>query len=165
MVGLLVSKQPPWSIEMSTSTAPFSIRRTMSRVTSFGAAAPVTSTAPMTRSAWITRRSTASIVEYAVSIWLPNCTSSSRRRRRERSTTVTCAPSPTAICVALVPATPPPRMTTRAGATPGTPPSSTPKPPFAFCRAVAPTWIDMRPATSLIGVSSGSERSGAVTVS
>ena len=36
---------------MSTSTEPGRIRRTISRVTSFGAAAPGTSTAPITRSA------------------------------------------------------------------------------------------------------------------
>ena len=38
-------------------------------------------------------------------------------------------------------------------------------PPFAFCRDAAPTWTDMRPATSLIGVSNGNEPSAAVTVS
>ena len=72
---------------------------------------------------------------------------------------------PTAISAALVPETPPPRITTFAGGTPGTPPSSTPIPPFAFCSEAAPTCTDMRPATSLIGVSSGSEPSVAVTVS
>ncbi len=56
-------------------------------------------------------------------------------------------------------------MTTFAGDTPGTPPSSTPEPPFAFCSDEAPTWMDMRPATSLIGVSRGSDPFLAVTVS
>ena len=42
------------------------------------------------------------------------------------------------------------------GSTPGTPPSSTPRPPWAFCSAVAPAWIDSRPATSVIGASKGS---------
>jgi alanine dehydrogenase len=36
---------------------------------------------------------------------------------------------------------------------------------FAYLHLAAPTWMDMRPATSLIGVSSGSEPLGAVTVS
>ena len=43
-----------------------------------------------------------------------------------------------------------------AGGTPGTPPSSTPRPPFSFSRQCAPTCVAMRPATSDIGVSSGS---------
>jgi hypothetical protein len=51
------------------------------------------------------------------------------------------------------------------GSTPGTPPSSTPRPPCAFSSAVAPAWIAMRPATWLIGFSSGSELPGPVTVS
>jgi len=42
---------------------------------------------------------------------------------------------------------------------------ATPKPPLAFCSEVAPTCTDMRPATSLIGVSSGRLPSGQVTVS
>ena len=46
-----VSKQPPWSIAMSTSTEPRFIVFSMSRVTSLGAAAPGTSTAPITSSA------------------------------------------------------------------------------------------------------------------
>ena len=42
---------------------------------------------------------------------------------------------------------------------------STPRPPNGFCRYVAPTWAAMRPATSDIGASSGSERFGSSTVS
>ena len=56
--------------------------------------------------------------------------SSSRRRFRLRSMMVTCAPMPSAILAALVPTMPPPRITTFAGATPGTPPSRMPRPPF-----------------------------------
>jgi hypothetical protein len=41
---------------------------------------------------------------------------------------------PTAICAALEPTTPPPRMTMRADGTPATPPSRTPMPPCAFSR-------------------------------
>ena len=72
---------------------------------------------------------------------------------------------PTAIVAAWVPETPPPRMTTLAAATPGTPPSSTPRPPCAFSSACAPTCGARRPATSDIGVSSGRPPCGAVTVS
>ena len=60
---------------------------------------------------------------------------------------------------------PPPRITTFAGATPGTPPSRMPRPPFGFSRYCAPTCTAMRPATSLIGVSSGSEPSVSLIVS
>ena len=66
---------------------------------------------------------------------------------------------------ALVPETPPPSTTTFAGATPGTPPSRTPAPPCSFSRQCAPTCTDMRPATSLIGASSGSAPDRSVTVS
>jgi hypothetical protein len=38
-------------------------------------------------------------------------------------------------------------------------------PAMAFCSAVAPAWIDMRPATWLIGLSSGSAAPAPVTVS
>ena len=83
----------------------------------------------------------------------------------ERSMIVTCAPMPTAMRAACVPTTPPPRITTSAGGTPGTPPSRTPRPPCSFSRQWAPAWIDMRPATSLIGASSGSPPRASVTVS
>ena len=68
---------------------------------------------------------------------------------------MTSAPIPSAITAEFNPATPPPITTTRPGATPGTPPSSTPRPPCGFCSAVAPTWVAKRPATSLIGASNG----------
>ena len=72
---------------------------------------------------------------------------------------------PKAIKAALVPATPPPRITTLAAETPGTPDNSTPRPPFSFSRQRAPTWGAMRPATSDIGVNSGSAPCALVTVS
>ena len=78
---------------------------------------------------------------------------------------VTVASSPTAMRAALVPDTPPPSTTTFAGGTPGTPPSRMPAPPCSFSRQCAPTWMDMRPATSLIGASSGRWPRGSVTVS
>ncbi|MNY24908.1 hypothetical protein D3C86_1586510 [compost metagenome] len=69
------------------------------------------------------------------------------------------------MAAAWLPTTPPPRITTLPGATPGTPPSSTPRPPLAFSRQLAPAWIDMRPATSDIGASSGRRPLASVTVS
>ena len=50
-------------------------------------------------------------------------------------------------------------------ATPGTPGSNTPEPPCASSSAWAPAWIDMRPATALIGASSGRPPRASVTVS
>ena len=74
---------------------------------------------------------------------------------------VTSAPRPTAILAALRPTTPPPITATLAGSTPGTPPSSTPRPPLAFCSAVAPAWMASLPATSDIG---GKQRQAAARV-
>ena len=48
---------------------------------------------------------------------------------------------------------------------PETPPISTPRPPWPFSRSLAPTWGAIRPATSLIGASSGSLPSAVCTVS
>jgi len=56
-VGRVVSTQPPWSTETSTTTARGFIVATISRVTSTGVLAPATSTAPITRSAPATIRS------------------------------------------------------------------------------------------------------------
>src|SRR5690348_4773085 len=78
---------------------------------------------------------------------------------------VTFAPSPAAIFAAFVPTTPPPRITTLPGATPGTPPSRMPRPPCSFSRYLAPSCTAMRPATSDIGVRSGSSPDGNCTVS
>ena len=80
-----------------------------------------------------------------------------RMRSIERSRIVTCAPRPMRDDA--------PRCsrrcrrrctTTRPGATPGTPPSSSPRPPSGFSRKYAPACAASRPATSLIGASSGS---------
>ena len=51
-------------------------------------------------------------------------------------------------------------ITTRPGATPGTPPSSSPRPPNGFSRKYAPACEASRPATSDIGASSGSAPRG-----
>ena len=57
------------------------------------------------------------------------------------------------------------RTTTRAAGTPGTPPSNWPRPPASISRQRAPAWIDMRPATSLIGANKGRPPRASVTVS
>ena len=49
--------------------------------------------------------------------------------------------------------------------TPGTPPTSRPFPPRFFWRRVTPIWAARRPATSLIGASTGKEPSGCRIVS
>jgi len=85
----------------STTTAPRFMRLSISRVTSFGAAAPGTSTAPITRSASLTHCSTESRVENKVVRRPSNVVSSQPRRGSERSRMVTFAPMPTAIRAAL----------------------------------------------------------------
>mgnify|MGYP000131460050 CR=1 FL=1 len=55
-----VSKHPPWSMATSTITAPGFIVESCARVTSFGAAAPGISTAPMTISARVISSAVAS---------------------------------------------------------------------------------------------------------
>ncbi len=72
---------------------------------------------------------------------------------------------PIAIAAALKPTTPPPITITLAAGTPGTPPSSTPRPPRGRSRKKAPAWVAILPATSLIGASSGSRPWASVTVS
>ena len=68
---------------------------------------------------------------------------------------VTSAPTPAATRHAFSPEIPPPSTTTLPGRTPDAPLSSTPRPPLRACRHHAPAWIARRPATSLIGASSG----------
>ena len=50
-------------------------------------------------------------------------------------------------------------------ATPGTPPSSSPRPPIGFSSMKAPACVAILPATSLIGASSGSRPRASSTVS
>ena len=64
-----------------------------------------------------------------------------------------------------MPTTPPPMTSTVAAATPGTPPSSTPRPPNGFSSMKAPACVAILPATSLIGASSGSRPRASSTVS
>ncbi len=82
-----------------------------------------------------------------------------------RSKTNTSASIPIAMKAAFMPTTPPPITITVAAATPGTPPSSTPRPPSGFSRKNAPAWVAILPATSLIGASSGSRPRASSTVS
>lgn len=95
----------------------------------------------------------------------PKTSSRYWRRLWFTSRMVTWAPIPRAILAALVPTVPPPRITTLAGATPGTPPRRTPRPPLGFSRNWAPTWGAIRPATSLMGTRRGRVPSGSWTVS
>src|SRR4051795_4900668 len=55
---------------------------------------------------------------------------------------------PIAMNAAFWPTTPPPMIITVAAATPGTPPSSTPRPPRGRSRKNAPAWVAILPATS-----------------
>ncbi len=155
VVAFEVSKQPPWSMATSTITAPFFMVFSISRVTSLGAFAPVTSTAPTTTSA--SRTSLRTVAGDDMSGKQLEGITSLRWRRRSRlmSRMYTLAPRPQAMRAAWVPTTPPPMTTTVPGSTPGTPPSSTPLPPWAISRYLAPCWMAMRPATSLMGVSRG----------
>ncbi len=92
---------------------------------------------------------------------------SSRYRRRSRFTSIstTFAPRPAATLAALVPTMPAPSTTTFAGGTPGTPPSRMPRPRIGFSRYLAPSWMLILPAISLIGVSSGSRPARSLIVS
>src|SRR6266446_5124384 len=137
---------------MSTMTEPAFIALTVSAVISFGAAAPGISTDAITRSARRDSVSMASLVENTVRTRAPSWFAIRRSTSGLRSMTVTVAPIPALMSAALLPATPPPRITTSAGGTPGTPPSSTPRPPFSFSRQRAPTCGAIRPATSALGV-------------
>ena len=110
------STEPPWSIAQSTMTAPGRIERTIASVTTTGARPPGTSTAPMTRSASATARSTArrllaSVMIRPLWIW-----STQRSRSRLRSKSRTSASMPCAIHAAFHPTLPAPITTTRARA-------------------------------------------------
>ena len=72
---------------------------------------------------------------------------------------------PSAMIAAFIPTTPPPITSTLPAATPGTPPSSSPRPPSGFSSMNAPAWVAILPATSLIGASSGSRPLSSSTVS
>ena len=157
--------QPPWSTATSTITDRAFIARTICSLTTTGARPPGTSTAPMTRSASATLRSMAPRLEASVMIRPLWIWSTQRSRSRFLSISTTSASMPAAIQAAFHPTLPAPITTTRAGRTPGAPPISTPRPPLWRSRKWAPCCGARRPATSLIGASSGSEPSGSCTVS
>src|SRR3990172_9455133 len=145
-------------MDTSTTTLPGFMLEIISRVTSCGARAPWISTPPMTTSATLTlsamlRGLEARVVRLPCSTWL-------RKRNRSRSLSMmtTWAPMPRAIWAELMPTTPPPSTTTSDGRTPGTPPSSLPRPPSIFSRRWAAFCTAMRPATS----HGGQQRKGAV---
>ena len=150
---------------MSTKTAPGNISLSWSRRINFGVLAPGTRTAPMIRSDSNAEFAMVSGVAINTLIRPENSLASARRRSVDWSITVTSACRPIAIWAALVPAIPPPKIVTLAGATPGTPPSNVPLPPLVTCNAVAPACTDKRPATSLMGASNGKRPLASVTVS
>ena len=99
----MCSTQPPWSMAQSTITEPVRIDRTIASVTTIGARPPGTSTAPITRSASATARSTArrllaSVMMRPLWIW-----STQRRRSRFLSSRSTSASMPCAIHAAFQP--------------------------------------------------------------
>src|SRR3990167_2108556 len=128
VVGRIVSTQPPWSTETSTITVPGRIALRSSRRISLGAAAPWISTAPMTRSALAICRSRLWRLEGISCTLAGRMSPRWRSRCTEMSSSTTCAPMPAAIFAAFSPTTPPPRITTLPGATPG-PPGQPPPPP------------------------------------
>ena len=141
------------------------MRETSSLLTRRGARAPGTSTAPITRSASSSSRSTRRR-------WTPRCARARRTRsrcpaaaawtRRARRRRRACRRRSRRRAVRRRRRRAPRPSRRRR---PGTPPSSTPEPPSFFIRWYAPTCVDSRPATSLIGASSGSDPSGSCTVS
>src|SRR5690242_14224752 len=110
-------------------TDPFFIVPIISRVTSFGAAAPGIKTPPINRSACVTASAMCALFEASVCTVPRKMSSSCRSRSRFVSRSVTRAPRPTAIFAAFVPTTPPPMMTTSPGSTPGTRPRRMQRPP------------------------------------
>ena len=166
MVGWDDSKHPPWSTEMSTSTEPGFILATSSSETSFGALAPTTSTAPMTMSAstqvssiaWaldamVSERATEVVVdgpqlrEVAVEHVDIAVEADGQRRRRHPGD-----PGAEDHDLGRADARAPRRRAPR---------SRRP----AASGGWRPTIGAIRPATSLIGMSSGREPSGSCTVS
>ena len=153
----------PGRSAMSTSTEPGFIRETSSLVTSVGALAPGTSTAPMTRSAsrprarsrrrWTTTRLHVALVD----------------RRRPGAAGRCCVSS--SVHLGLHAERDRPRRSARttpraddddlgAAYTPDTPPRARRGRPGRACSVCAPTCGASRPATSDIGASSGSEPVG-----
>src|SRR5213594_4210748 len=104
----MVAMHPPWSTAMSTITEPSFICATISFVTSWGARAPATRTAPISRSARRTTWSTLKLFDISVTACPRKRSSTCRSRSRFTSRIETSAPSPTAVLAALSPAVPGP---------------------------------------------------------
>ncbi len=143
-----------WSIATSTSTAPVFIVLSMSRRTSLGAAAPGSAPrrspgqpaprnrpgSPCSRSAsWLEPRNTCRFLQRTSGLW---------------SRIVTSAPRPAAICAAVAAnhnrrRSPRPWLVARQARHR----AGRPRPHGPFPVPPHPRWIDMRPATWLIGFS------------
>ena len=133
------------------------MRRTRSLLTSRGARARGTSTAPITRSP----RGRPSRARLALDTTVRPALRTGRRACGAGDVEVEdrdVGPEADRMAHGVRPDTPAPMTTTFPGRTPGTPPSRTPRPPAAASRALAPAWGASRPATSLIGASSGRVR-------
>ena len=133
------------------------ISASCSRRTTYGARAPWSRTAPITRSARGSISSIAECEEYTVEARPPKATSSSRRRSMERVVDEHVRLHPDRDEGGVHPdraaadhhhGSPPPRRGRRRAACP--------RPPSGFSSKKAPAWVAILPATSLIGASSGS---------
>ncbi len=113
--------------------------RTVWRLTNRGARAPGTNTAPINRSAWHACSRMLCALLITVSTFGGITSSRYRSRSRSMSRITTSAPSPAAIFAAFAPTTPPPRITTFAADTPGTPASNRPRPCIGSSRYLAPS--------------------------
>ena len=112
----------------STTTDPLFMFLIISFVINFGASAPGIKTPPIKRSHSETNLFK-SVLSLSVGIILsPNILCSSFNLSFDLSTTYTFPRIPVAIIAAFSPTTPPPKITTLAGSTPGAPPNKSPLP-------------------------------------
>src|ERR1019366_7093618 len=158
LVGRLVSMRPPWSIATSIIADPFFICSTRARVTTCGVRFPATRIAPITTSAPATASAIASSSARHVST-AGACSPMWRSLRGSRSNAITRAFERAAVRAAANPTAPAPNTTTRAGGTPGVPPSKIPRPPELDRSRCAAIGTVIWPAISLIAASTGSRPS------
>ena len=160
VVGRDVSKQPPWSMEMSTSTALRFMSASWARVITRGAFAPRTRTAPMTRS--MSRQEL-----------LDRERGGEDRRRPAGELGVELAQAVDAAVGDVDLGADADRDVRRLGAgdaaaddehlargDPCDAAEQEPRPPSGRSSMNAPAWVAILPATSLIGASSGSRPAG-----
>lgn len=133
-VGRELSREPPWSMAMSTMTEPGFIERRVLREMSLGALAPGMRIEEMVRSASEMRESMLCGLEIRVETFLGIQWESVRRWSRLISRRKTWAPRFAAVIAACEPAEPAPMTRTLPGGVPGTPPRRMPRPPFSFSR-------------------------------